>query len=84
MNGDGETRKMDPVVRNLIFWILAALFAVMTSIGGATAGHMVSQNDEILKRVSNIEANQAAENVYQKDLERRIDSLEHKLDRSIR
>jgi hypothetical protein len=40
---------------------------------------MVQQNDEILRRVSNIEAGQAAEEVYRKDQERRIESIEHKL-----
>jgi hypothetical protein len=78
MNGDGE-RKMDPVLRTLIFWLLGALFVVMTGIGGATASHMVQQNDEILRRVSNIEASQAADEAERKDQERRIESIERKL-----
>jgi hypothetical protein len=77
MNCEGW--KMDPLLKTLIFWLLGAVFVVVMAMGGATASHMVQQNDEILRRVSNIEANQAAEEVYRKDEERRIDSIERKL-----
>ncbi len=77
-----KTRRMDPIVQKLIFALLGAVFVVMTGIGGATASHMVAQNDEIITRLSKIEATIAVEDVYNKDLERRIDSIEHQIDRT--
>jgi hypothetical protein len=79
-----EEKERDQTLIKLIFWLLAAMFAVLTTIGGATASHVVGQGDEANARLSRIEANQAAEDVYRSDVERRLEAIERRLNESRR
>lgn len=78
---DTHRHSTEALLFKLIFAILSAMFVVMTAIGGATASHMITQNDDIIKRLSSMEAESAAQQVYRLDLERRLDTLEQKLDK---
>lgn len=79
-----EEKDQDQTLIKLIFWLLAAMFVVLTSIGGATASHVVGQGDEANARLSRIEANQAGEEVYRADIERRLEAIEKRLSESRR
>jgi TRAP-type C4-dicarboxylate transport system permease small subunit len=69
----------DRTVLKLIFWLLAAAFAILTGIGGATASHMVSQSDTMLKAISDIQSDIAAQKVFTLDLEHRMNAIEQRL-----
>lgn len=75
----------DPALfTKLIFWILAAIFTVMTGIGGATAVHLVSEldsvhNDVIEMRIQ-FNTSQATSNIQRISMENRLDRIEKKLD----
>jgi hypothetical protein len=60
----------------LTIWLLTFLGVIMTSVGGFTAAHIVSQNDVMLDRISKMESTFAAQDVFIKDMERRIEELE--------
>lgn len=68
----------------LIFWLLAALFTVMTIIGGSTATHLISELDSVHAAVISLQiqvnTNQATSNVQREALEFRLDRIEKKLD----
>lgn len=64
------------ITLKLMFWVLGALFIVMTTIGGSTASRLLDQNDQMIKRLTSIESAIAVEDVYNKDLDRRINNLE--------
>lgn len=66
----------DRTVLKLIFWILSGLFVIMTTIGGATANRMLGQSDSMIKSLSDIQVDQAAQKVFIQDLERRMSTLE--------
>lgn len=67
------------LITQLIFALLSAMFVVMTAIGGATASHMVTQNDDILKQLSEIRSDLSAEHEANRDMERRIQLLEEQI-----
>ena len=73
-----QPRHMD-LSSKMIFWLLSFLSVIMTSIGGFTAAHVITQYDEILSRLSKMEAAAAAHDVFDKDIERRLDNLEQQL-----
>lgn len=68
----------------LIFWLLAALFTIMTGIGGATAVHLVSELDSVHSDVIDMRiqfnTNQATSTVQRISMENRLDRIEKKLD----
>lgn len=76
LNGNG--------VLKLIFAILAALFAVMTSIGGFTASHLIGQVDNISSGLTDlkvkVDTQSTANEIYRLSMENRLQRIEKKLD----
>lgn len=64
----------------VLMMIVGALFIVMTSIGGFTAAHIISQADDTQARLTGIQAQLAAEDVVRKDFELRLVRIENLLD----
>jgi hypothetical protein len=69
----------------LIFWTLAALFAVMTAIGGFAATHLISEVDSIHAEMdmmhTQVSTDSATGEIYRKAMEIRLDRIERKLDK---
>lgn len=77
-----EGQEFNPV--KLIFWILSAIFVVMTSIGSFAATHLIAEVDSmhvVLNQLqTSFSATDSAAKVYRESIEYRLDRIEKKLD----
>ena len=69
----------------LIFWLLAAMFAVMTGIGGFSAMHLITEVDAIHTELGNVkvqvESDAVGERFFRDDITLRIERIEKKVDK---
>ena len=64
----------------IMMMIIGALFVVMTSIGGFTASHLISDVDEMNSRLTNVQTQLAASEVARADQSARLSRIEGLLD----
>lgn len=64
----------------LIFWLLGALFLVMTAIGGSAAQRLVSQVDTLDSKVNVLQVQLATMSAMRESSEQRLIRIESKLD----
>lgn len=61
----------------LIFLVLSALFLVMTSIGGFTASHVISQVDGIAESMNQVKTDIAVGKAQEQQRDARIANIEN-------
>lgn len=83
-NGGGFENANEGTLK-LIFWLLAAMFAVMTSIGGFSAMHLITEVDDIHAELNNVkvqvESDAVGEKFFRDDVILRIERIEKKVDK---
>lgn len=64
----------------IVWWLMGLLAASILAVAGTMAQHTLAQQEEVLKRLSVLEASHAAQAQARRDADRRLDRMEQLLE----